>query len=52
LKKTRPITLYKVKFAKMVESGTLSQAEADDKLASIEAKKEQRAKKKAERKAS
>jgi hypothetical protein len=36
----------------MVESGTLSQAETDDKLASIETKKEQRAKKKAERKAS
>jgi hypothetical protein len=52
LKKTRPMVLYKAKLAKLVESGTLSQAEADTKLASIEAKKDKRAKKKAERKGS
>ena len=52
LKKTRPMALYKAKFAKLVEYRTLSRVEADAKLASIEAKKDKRAKKKAERKGS
>ena len=51
-KKARPMASYKVQLEKLVEHGTLRQAEADAKLASIEAKKDERAKKKAERKGS
>jgi hypothetical protein len=52
LKKTRPMALYKVKFANLVEHGKLTQSEADAKLALIETKKDKRANKNAERKGS